>query len=77
MTKEGELKKRMTKAYSDFYRGEGNYGSTVIDAIVDEAKKDFPTLEAGSFSKLPDGTIMDSWAKEVIDWKKNWFGDSS
>ncbi len=43
--------------------------------VLDEAKKEFPKIEAGSFHKNDDGSIEDYWAKEVINWKKKWFGE--
>ena len=49
----------------------------VIDEVVAEMKRDFPTLEAGSFSKHPSGDIVDYWAKEVLAWKQKWLGETT
>jgi len=44
----------------------------LIWKIIEDMAKDFPILEAGSFSKLPDGTIINYYIKEVLDWRNRW-----
>lgn len=71
---EGELEQRLIKiAYGR------RWGSRPILIplhkalkLAKEMRQDIPKLEAGSFSKLPDGTINDFWAKEVIDFFQKW-----
>jgi len=67
---EGLLKKRITEAYSKYYRGESAFGSKITDSIIDSAKKEFPVIvyENG------EGTIS---SRIAIEWFKKWFGDSS
>jgi len=48
------------------------YCAREIMEIVDKMYQEFPKLEAGTFSKLPDGTINDFWAKEVLEWVVEW-----
>jgi len=62
MTKEGKLKKRITKAYSEYYRGDGSFGSKITDAIIDDAKKDI--LTARTYKEIRN---------KILDW----FGDST
>lgn len=74
-TRKGELYKFIEDKEQSI---EDYYGLTVYSEDMrkklDEARADFPKLEAGSFHKNEDGTIEDYWAKDVMDWVKHWFG---
>lgn len=64
----GELKERITKAYSQYYRGKGNFGSKVTDAIIDEAKREFPIrayYEKNKFEAMTD----------ILKWFEKWFSE--
>jgi len=58
---EGLLKKRITEAYSKYYRGESAFGSKITDSIIDEAKKDIMNGIENHLEKLAN-----HWKKEQV-----------
>jgi len=74
---EGELKKRITKAYSEYYRGDGSFGSKITDAIIDDAKKDI-RQNSEIVTRYPKkGNVNDIRLSIPLPIWEYWFGDSS
>ena len=82
---EGEFKKRIEAFVLDFYRyyKEGNLprnDKALIDAIVDEAKKEFPLAYhdldelATALKEQSFLALNNSGAIQIIRWFVKWFG---
>jgi hypothetical protein len=80
---EGEFKKRIQKHLHDFdHPWETSHCSSVMNTMVDEAKKEFEQLIFGTWDVDEEGWhpnryAKDSWLtpSEAIKWFRKWFGE--